>query len=188
MSFEPAKAKLIIGSLDEDITVTAQYNPKEVQIDRAVPWKKPDAANKTGADADAAKKADEKARSKGAFGAKKDDNYMTLEFTGGEGRTMTVEMLFDEYEGSGRTVDVVAQIAALDTMAKVQDPSSELESKRRPHHCIVTWGARGMPNFKCVIEQLSTKYTMFSTDGKPLRATCTVKLKEANALERKAST
>jgi hypothetical protein len=187
MSFEPAKAKLTIGSLDEDITVTAQYNPKEVQIDRTVPWKKPDAANKTGADADAAKKAEEKSRAGGGFGAKKDDNYMTLEFTGGEGRSMTVEMLFDEYEGSGRTIDVVAQVAALDAMAKVRNPTSSEESERRPHHCIVTWGARGMPNFKCVIEQLSTKYTMFSSDGKPLRATCTVKLKEANQLERKAT-
>ena len=30
-----------------------------------------------------------------------------------------------------------------------------------------------------VIESLSTKYSMFSSEGEPLRATCTVKLKEA---------
>ena len=33
--------------------------------------------------------------------------------------------------------------------------------------------------FKCVIEQISTKYTMFSSGGAPLRATVTLKLKEA---------
>jgi hypothetical protein len=33
--------------------------------------------------------------------------------------------------------------------------------------------------FKCVIESISTKYTMFMPDGTPLRATVTLKLKEA---------
>ena len=36
--------------------------------------------------------------------------------------------------------------------------------------------------FRCVIESLSTKYTMFSDQGVPLRATCTVKLKEADTV------
>ena len=56
---------------------------------------------------------------------------------------------------------------------------------RRPHHCVVSWGDRGLPKFQCVIESLSTKYTMFSSDGKPLRATCTVKLKEATSVDKK---
>lgn len=187
--FLPATAKLEIGSYDdESLTVKAQYNPKELQIDRAVPWKKPDAANKTGAQADEAKKQEDKARSEGKFGAKSDENYMALEFTGGEGRTMTVELLFDKSEGpGGRTVDVAKMVKMLDDMSKVRDPTSPKAELRRPHHCVVSWGTAGMPNFKCVIEQLSTKYTMFSSEGEPLRATCTVKLKEANILERKAS-
>jgi hypothetical protein len=36
-----------------------------------------------------------------------------------------------------------------------------------------------MPNFRCVIEGLVVKYTMFDTRGTPLRALCSVKLKEA---------
>jgi hypothetical protein len=39
-----------------------------------------------------------------------------------------------------------------------------------------------VPTFKCVIESLSVKYTMFSDQGVPLRATCTVKLKEADTV------
>jgi hypothetical protein len=35
-----------------------------------------------------------------------------------------------------------------------------------------------------VIESLSTKYTMWDTNGKPLRATCTVKLREAEQMSR----
>jgi hypothetical protein len=46
---------------------------------------------------------------------------------------------------------------------------------------VATWGAT-VEKFRCVIESLSTKYTMFSDDGVPLRATCTVKLKEADVV------
>lgn len=164
MSFEPAKAKLKIGSLDTDITVEAQYNPKELQVDQTVPWKKPQSANQTGGD-------------KG-----KDDNYLTLEFVGAEGRTMSVELLFDGYEAKKSIADDVSK---LEEMARVRNPDDTKEAMRRPHHCVISWGDRGLPKFKCVIESLSTKYTMFSSEGTPLRATCTVKLKEAERLEKK---
>ena len=175
MSFEPAREKLTIGSLDqpdEAHTVRAQYNPKELQVDQSVPWKKPDSANKTGSQKNNAK----------------DEDPIALEFTGAEGRTMTVELLFDGYEldaGPARTLKVAGQIAILEALARVRDPKSSEEKMRRPHQCIVSWGARGLPAFQCVIESLSTKYTMFSSDGEPLRATCTVKLKEAHAVEKK---
>jgi hypothetical protein len=173
MSFEPAKAKLTIGSLDDSSqTVKAQYNPKELQVDQAVPWKKPDSANKTG--------------SQGGSGA--GDGGKTLEFTGAEGRTMSVELLFDGYEpGNGRAVDVASQVKILETLAAVRDPNRKEEEYRRPHHCVVSWGDRGLPKFKCVIESLTTKYSMFSSDGQPLRATCTVKLKEADAVDKKGA-
>lgn len=173
MSFEPARAKLSIGSLDESgVTVSAQYNPKELQVDQAVPWKKPDSANKSGS------------QGEGSGGG--DDGGIALEFTGAEGRSMSVEMLFDGYEpGNGRSVDVASQVAILETLASVRDPKSKDEKMRRPHHCVVSWGDRGLPKFKCVIESLSTKYSMFSSEGKPLRATCTVKLKEADNVDKK---
>jgi uncharacterized membrane protein YgcG len=63
----------------------------------------------------------------------------------------------------------------------VLEPGSTDENKRRPHRCVVTWGLT-VPGFRCVIESLSTKYTMFSEQGIPLRATCTVKLKEADVV------
>ncbi|HVK87178.1 MAG TPA: hypothetical protein VM513_23820 [Kofleriaceae bacterium] len=213
-SFQPAKAKLTIGSLDDtSLTVSAQYNPKELQVDQNVPWKKPEAATQTstqpaaggsgaggaggggagagggggGAGGGGGGAGGGGAGGGGAGGATgnaggssgPDENYMALEFTGAEGRTMSVEMLFDGYEGGGRTVDVASKVAVLEKLARVIDPRSPDEKKRRPHHCVVTWGERGLPSFKCVIENLSTKYSMFSSDGKPLRATCTVKLKEA---------
>lgn len=168
--FKPPSAKLTIGSLDDSTTVSAQYNPKELQVDQTVPWKKPEAANQTGTQ-------------KSPDGAQ---DPIALEFTGAEGRTMSVELLFDGYEKAGdRKVNVAGEIAKLETLARVRNPSEPDEKKRRPHQCIVTWGGRGLPSFKCVIESLSTKYTMFSSDGEPLRATCTVKLKEAHAVDKK---
>lgn len=171
MSFAPAKAKLTIGSLDNTgISVSAQYNPKELQIDQSVPWSKKNAANQANS-----------AEGGSAQGG------IELEFTGAEGRSMSVELLFDGYEGGDRAVDVAGQIKKLETMAAVINPTSPDENLRRPHRCVISWGDRGMPSFKCVIESLSTKYSMFSSEGVPLRATCTVKLKEADKVSAKGN-
>jgi len=164
--FSQPTVKLTIASKDEPgIRVPAQYNPKELQVDQTVPWKKPDAANQTGSE-------------QGSGGK----DPIALEFTGAEGRTMTVELLFDGFE---QNRSVAGQIAALETLARVREPENPDETKRRPHQCIVSWGGAGLPSFECVIESLSTKYTMFSPEGMPLRATCTVKLKEAHAVDKK---
>ena len=170
-AFSPATAKLTIASKDEpSLRVPAQYNPKELQVDQTVPWKKPEAANQTGGE-------------KGS-GSSAGDDPIALEFTGAEGRTMTVELLFDGYEAGE---SIAGKVGDLEKLARVRNPSEKDETKRRPHQCIVSWGGNGLPSFECVIESLSTKYTMFSSDGTPLRATCTVKLKEAHAVDKKAS-
>lgn len=187
MSFTRAETKISIGSLDFEgpsHTVVAQFNPGTLEVSQNVPWKKPDAATQGGAQG-------------GTTGAaappksKKDENYMALEFTGAEGRSITVELLFDGYETNGmvndgatvRGVSVADMVGRLQTLATVIDPTSDLDEKRRPHHCVVVWGGV-LPRFECVIETLTTKYTMFSSTGMPLRATCTVKLKEAKRVDK----
>lgn len=167
MPFESAKSKLTIATLDPpDMEVSAQYNPKELQIDKTVPWTKVNQANKSATD-----------KSEASSG-------IHLEFTGAEGRTMSVELLFDGYETNGSTKNgsVASLVGKLEKMSSVMEPTSTDENKRRPPRCQVTWGDGGMPKFNCVIEQLSTKYTMFSSTGVALRATCTVKLKEADVV------
>ncbi len=162
--FQPAKAKLTIGSLDDPevptgLQVEAHYNPKELQVDKTVPWTKVNQANQANNDG------------------------IHLEFTGAEGRSMSVEMLFDGYETNGMAgkKTVSQAIADLEKLASVIDPTSTDENKRRPRRCVVSWGS-GMPSFRCVIESISTKYTMMTTDGVPLRATVQVKLKEADVV------
>jgi hypothetical protein len=177
--FKAPSSHVWIGSLDEGdapgptppggaLVVKAQYNPAALEVAQNVPWKKPDAATQGGA------------QNKGLG---KDENYMTLEFTGAEGRTISLELLFDDVEGGKRSGGVAESVKRLETLAAVRDPTSSDEKLRRPHHCLVVWGSV-LPNFQCVIEGLTTKYSMFSSDGVPLRATCTVKLKEALKTEK----
>lgn len=148
-----------IASLDTGIQVDAQYNPKELQIDKSVPWQKPSQANQS------------------------NENGISLEFTGADGRSISVELLFDGYETNS---PVNGEVDKLNTMASVLDPDSKDENLRRPHLCLAKWGLT-LPAFTCVIESLSIKYTMFSDEGSPLRATCTVKLKEADSVKATSS-
>jgi hypothetical protein len=155
--FQHPTETIWIASVDagyHDLQVHAQYNPKELQVDKSIPWKANPQANKS------------------------PEKGIQLEFTGAEGRTMTVEMLFDGYE---ETKSVARPIADLNKLASPLEPGNTDENKRRPHLCVVKWGTN--PAFRCVIESLSVKYTMFARDGTPLRAIATVKLKEADVVQ-----
>src|SRR5664279_1799962 len=107
--FIPPGAKISIGSLDEPdnpaASVDAQYNPKELQIDKSVPWQKHNKANANG---------------------------LQLEFTGAEGRTMSIDLLFDGYEENASIQD---SVAVLEKLATVREPNSSEDDMRRPHHC-----------------------------------------------------
>jgi hypothetical protein len=163
-------AKFWIMSLDDpDLVVAAQFNPKELQIDRAVPWSPPGEAGKENS-------------------KKGSPTGVDLEFTGAKGRSLSVELLFDQYEddqGDPYSVDVADRVSKLEKLASVREPGKKdaKEDERRPHHCVCSWGTAlrsGTSNkFLCVIESIATKYTMFDTNGDPLRATVTLKLTEA---------
>jgi len=156
--------KIMIGSLDDpSIYVEAQYNPKELEISKTVPWSKVNEANK--------------ANQKASQG-----QGIHMEFTGAEGRSLSVEMLFDCYEDKDQT-KVAKSIEKLEKLASVRVPGNPKEENKRPHRCMVVWG--DVVKMSCVIDGLGVKYTMFSSDGKPLRATATVKLKEADVVSTK---
>jgi Contractile injection system tube protein len=151
-------AKVLIGSLDDaEKGIEAQFNPKELSIERSVPWE-----------------THKRPRS----------DRPDLEFTGGDGRTLSLELLFDGYEAGLSVQDTVW---ALEELAAVRDPAGD-EDELRPHQVAVVWGADSggnLPAFRGVITSISTKYTMFLPGGAPVRATCAVKVKEAAALRSK---
>lgn len=166
MQFSPARAKLWIGSLDNpQLKIRAQYNPKELQIDKQIPWQ----PHKTRDNRSGDKRHEESEQS-------------DLEFNGGTTRSMTIELLFDSYERKNESVE--PDVRTLEELSSVPDPESPHPERRRPHHCIVVWGqtGAGMRPFLCVIESLTTKYTMWNHAGTPVRAVCTVKVKEAHKM------
>lgn len=154
------KFEVSIGSLDDpNQTVYAQYRPKELQIDQSVPWSKH--AN-TGM-----------------------EDHLRLEFTGAEGRSSSLELFFDASETPNSSVETA--IAALTELASATwldtNGTPTPGVLKRPHHCVLVFGRLfNQKIYKCVIESLSTKITMFSPDGIPIRATVNVKLKEASAV------
>src|SRR5262245_49907746 len=160
-NFAPASAKLTIGSLDDtSLTVQASYNPKELGLSKQLTWRD-------------ANEGDRQVLSGRVASASEQDS---VELTGHPTRTMSIELLFDGYE-TGQSI--APQIEMLDKMSSALIPLAHREDQRRPHFCVVTWGQKGIPAFRCVIEKLDVKYTMFDRDGTPLRATCTVAVKEA---------
>ncbi len=155
--FQRAAAKLSIASLDgpDDLIVEAQYNPRELEISQTVGWGDHDAL------------------------AGQTKNTVT-EFAGTKPQTMKIELLFDGYETDGVAgkCTVEEHIARIKKLATVRYPDSTKDYERRPHYCLVAWGERGLPPLRCVIESITTKYTMFSRTGQVLRATVTLAVKE----------
>jgi hypothetical protein len=170
--------KLTITTCEQPkLQVVAQYNPRELQVTQPISWTTHQAPGTTKPDA------------------------MLVEFGGMQPQTMQIELFFDGFETNGyvprathesASLTVEETIALLKKIASPRDASSTAEDMRRPYNCLVTWGTGGLPKLLCVIESLVTKYTMFAPDGRVLRATCTVSLKEANLerteLVRKAET
>lgn len=149
--------KLTIVSVDGDgpkILVTAQFNPKEIAIDKSVPWNKH--KNPKG-------------------------DIPMLEFTNAENRNMTFELFFDAAEADGGSI--MGMVNELHRMTLIRTDSSN-DSDKHPPRVIVTWAPK--QKFTGVIESLSIKYTMFSPNGEPVRATCNLKVKEVDKAQKAA--
>jgi len=152
--------KVTISSIDTGLKVEAQFNPKDLQVDKNVTWnKKPDPKQ----------------------------NLPGLEYTGADARTMSLELLFDEAETGNSVQDKVSVLLTLASTIGDPTASGTPEDKKRPHKVAVIWGdSRKIPEFKGVIASVTTKYTMFKADGTPVRATCNVKFTEADVVSFKA--
>jgi len=148
----PQAQKCIIKNLDTKEKVEANFNPKELTIEKSIPWNK--------------------------HKSSKGDNPV-LEFTDAEPKSLAIELLFDTYES--RENVYTKHVRVLESFTLIMGGSGANADKKRPPMCMFLWG-RAFPSFLGVIESLSTKYTMFLTDGTPVRATCTIKMKQAEKL------
>jgi nucleoid-associated protein YgaU len=91
-------------------------------------------------------------------------------YEGGKGATLQInKLLFDAYAASkGKSkANIVSSIQFLHSLLQV--PDSSKQGKQQPPFCSVEWGQRKYVP-KGILENISTTYTLFDTDGTPLRA------------------
>ena len=125
-----------------------QFNPKEFSMDKTSNWKE-----------------------KESKPAKKGPKP---EFTGGTPRSMSVEVFLD-YTDRPKGADISKDI---DLLFSTCGPTPKSIQQNTPSPPFVTFGWGEKMQFEAFVESVSVKFTLFSSQGKPLRATANLKLKE----------
>src|SRR5262249_15477139 len=117
-------------------------------------------------------------------------NSPVLTFGGGQPATLQMELLFDTYaagKGGSQSKDVRKEfIDKLWTLMYVDKDlgKKEKNKKGRPPRVQFNWGKA--LTFEAVITSLQVKFTLFLSDGTPVRATATVtfqQIKDTKDLE-----
>ena len=127
-----------------------RFNPKEYSTSKSATWNRP--TNKSA-----------KSSSKPEFG-------------GVQPQSVSMELFFDDWENPG--ADLVEDIQKLMAWLK---PTNDSLSKKKPQPQILKfqWGGnQSLSEFKGFLKSVAVKYTMFKSDGKPVRATATITLEE----------
>ena len=149
MSGPPEHA--VIMNLDfQSEKVEVLFNPKEYTFSKANRWK---AKKTTG------------------------ENVPQLTFDGGDPATLQMELFFDTYADTApgatpedvrrKYTDKIWKLMYVDE--RLKDPKSK---KARPPRVRFQWGNTW--SFNAVITQIQQKFTLFASDGTPLRATLNV--------------
>jgi len=144
-----SKARLV--EVDGDKTeLEFHFNPKEYSLSKSATWNRP--------------------TNKSAKHAAKP------EFGGVQPQSVTMELFFDDWEK--------AQPSLMDDVKKLMEwlkPSDKSLDKKKPQPHILKfqWGNNEtLSGFQGFLKSVGVKYTMFKSDGTPVRATANVTLEE----------
>ena len=138
------------------LPIEALFNPNTYSITKSVSW--------TSATPN----------SLSAGGTDRKKNAPPLQFGGGESRSLSLELFFDTTEETNEAKrdvrNLTNQIAKLTRIVRDLDP-------QRPPICVVSWG-RATPAgsdfpFTGVVSQLTQSFSLFLSDGRPVRANLT---------------
>lgn len=141
--------KAVIMNVDSGDRVECLFNPKEYTFAKQNTW--------------------EQKKTTGG-------NVPQITFSGGEPATLNLELFFDTYAdaGSGQAEDVrrkytdkIWQLMIVDE--KLKDKKSK---KGRPPTVRFQWGSAW--SFNAVIKSIQQKFTLFLSDGTPVRATLAI--------------
>lgn len=102
-------------------------------------------------------------------------NVPRLEFTSGGSTELSLELLFDTYE---RGTDVrTTYTNKIFELTKIdQSTVDKATGIGRPPRCMFSWGK--VFNFAAVITSFSIQFTLFKSDGTPVRARVSLSLQE----------
>jgi nucleoid-associated protein YgaU len=115
-----------------------------------------------------------------------------LQFVRGQAETMTVDLFFDSTDGG-----TGANATAVTTLTnRVYELVKINPSTHAPPVCEFSWATSGFPGshldpnlvhqqrtlFRCIVESVRQRFTLFSPSGVPLRATLSVSLREYKTL------
>lgn len=95
-----------------------------------------------------------------------------LQFINQGRKTLSFNLFFDTYEQGTDVRDLTKKVIELsEPMVETQQG----KGKKRPPICLFAWGNLC---FKGVVERVTQNYTMFLSDGKPVRARLTISMKQ----------
>jgi nucleoid-associated protein YgaU len=147
---DSTRVKAVIINVDTKDQVECYFNPKEYTFAKSNNWS-PD--------------------------PKAGYNVPQLNFGGGQPATLQMELFFDTYaqSRSGGLPEDVRRVYT-DKIWKLMIVDEKLKDKKnkkgRPPKVMFQWGRAW--SFNAVITSISQKFTLFSSDGTPVRATLTV--------------
>jgi hypothetical protein len=170
MSLRPENTKFVYGKLEviknphEDGESTAKqiefvFNPSKLTMNAAAKWEQP------------------------SQGGNKKASAPT--YKGPEPRSMDVEFTLDGWDRSGASRSNERKVADdLATLVSWTRPTKSTRDTKKPAPPTVrlSWGTAWFPAY---VATVNSTITMFDTDGKPLRATVKVSLKEMPADDKK---
>ena len=141
------------------------YNPTSYSISKSVSW-------------DASGSEDENGRKSNVT-----LNAPLLQFGGGESRRLTLKLFFDVTDYpiiNGEKIKDVRKLT--DKLVKLTLKERAGNKEQPPPICRISWGGSSAQNltlpFVGVVESLSQDFTLFDSDGRPLRANLDVTFKE----------
>jgi len=142
------KKKLTIKNLENGEDIEVLFNPTEYTFEDASKWQEQEGNRRR----------------------------PELQYTGGERKRLSMELFYDTYE---RKEDVRLYTGKLSQLLVVT--TDNRNNGKRPPTLELSWGLAnkdlGFP-FKCVLESLKQQFTLFDSDGTPVRAKCSVSFKE----------
>lgn len=131
----------IVKKDNEYECVECMFNPKELKFVKSNKWTHPESEH--------------------------NKNSPDLQFSRGEGMTLTMDLFFDTYEQKTDVRDCTKEVWKFMWVDKEQ---------AEPPHCIFRWGLT--VSFEAVITDITETFTLFLDDGRPVRSTLNVTFKQ----------